>query len=148
MCYTTFYLHIKCFYKPLYDLLICDFWVLLLLTEQGVYLTVSQMQLLMNSFFHTLNSLCICMCVLSLLVVFAVDRNHTQCNRVTSLLRAPSFAHHQLPKIDTALPDRDGKLSDLGKNFFVCGKHCCRRAGAGSWIECDLYSCFKHSYSS
>lgn len=65
----TFYLHMKCFYKPLYDLPTCDFWVLLL-TEWGIDLTLSQMQLLMNSLFHKLNTLCICMCVLFLLVVF------------------------------------------------------------------------------
>ena len=91
---TTFYLHMKCFYKPLYDLPTCDFWVLLLLTKWGIDLTLSHMQVLMNSLFHELNSLCICMCVLFLLVAFAVGRNHTQYNRVTSLLRAPSFAHH------------------------------------------------------
>lgn len=91
---STFYLHINVFYKPLYDLLICDFWILLLLTEWGVYLTVSQMHILMNSFFHKLYSLWIRLYVLFLLVVFAVGRNHSQCNRVTSVLCAPSFAQH------------------------------------------------------
>lgn len=91
---TTFYLYMKCFFKPLYDLPTCDFWVLLLLTECGIDLILSQMQILVNSLFHTLNHLCICMCVFFLLVVCAVDRNHTQYNTVTSLLRAPSFAHH------------------------------------------------------
>ena len=55
---TTFYLHMKCFYKPLYDLPTCDFWVLLLLTEQGIDFTLSQMQLLMNSLFHKLMYVC------------------------------------------------------------------------------------------
>lgn len=89
MCCATFYLHMKCFYKPLYDLRTYVFWVLLLLTEWRIVLALSEMQLLMNSPFHKLNSLCICMCVLFLLVVFAVGRNHTQYDAVTSLLRAP-----------------------------------------------------------
>lgn len=55
----TFYLHMKCFYKPLYDLPTCDFWVLLLLTKWGIDLTLSQMQLLMNSLFHKLHGVCV-----------------------------------------------------------------------------------------
>lgn len=102
---TTFYLHMKCFYKPLYDLPTCDFWALLLLTKWGIDLTLSQMQLLMNSFLHTLNSLCICICILFPLLVFAVGRNHTQYDGVTLLLQAPSFGHHYLPKIGSALPE-------------------------------------------